>query len=117
MSSITSIGVANPANKIKQNLIAEFMIGAMQLQDAEADKLRALYRASGIDYRHSVLEDYGGTPSKRFYSASKDLEPFPNTQDRMQLFRREAIELSVNSAQIVCSLLQQVQVISHILLW
>ncbi|MEQ9592668.1 MAG: type III polyketide synthase [Cyclobacteriaceae bacterium] len=99
MSFITSIGIANPANKVNQKQIAEFMIGAMQLQNAEADKLRALYRASGIEYRHSVIEDYGSTPSKNFYSSSKDLEPFPDTQLRMKLFRKEAVELSVSAAQ------------------
>ncbi|HEY5824028.1 MAG TPA: type III polyketide synthase, partial [Cyclobacteriaceae bacterium] len=59
MSYITAVGTANPKYKFNQLTIAEFMVRAMQLDENEARKLKALYRATGIDTRYSVLEDYG----------------------------------------------------------
>lgn len=58
MSYITSIGVANPPHQLKQSVVAEFMVRAMQLTEEDARKLKALFRTTGIETRHSVLEDY-----------------------------------------------------------
>ncbi len=77
-SFISAIGIANPSYKIPQMQIANFMAEATQLNGQERRKLLALYRSTGINYRHTVLADY----SKRqgsfgFYSNTSDLEPFP----------------------------------------
>lgn len=57
MSYITSIGTANPENKIPQSTIANFMVKAMNLGADDERKLRALHRMSGIENRYSVLTD------------------------------------------------------------
>jgi len=98
MSYITSLGLANPTNKFSQSAIADFMIRAMRLDDQKATKLRALYRASGIDSRHSVLDDYGKLDHFTFYGNGDVLEPFPATAERLALFRKHAVELSRQSA-------------------
>lgn len=98
MGYITSLGLANPPNKFSQSTIANFMIKAMNLDKTQADKLRALYRASGIASRYSVLEDYGKVDGFTFYSNSETLDPFPSTQARLALFRKHALELSMASA-------------------
>ena len=97
MSYITALGLANPSNCFPQATIADFMIKAMQLDESGAARLRALYRASGIDSRHSVLDDYGKTNQFSFYSNKVGLEPFPSTRARLELFRRHALELSMRS--------------------
>lgn len=94
MSYITSIGTANPPHKFTQSQIADFMIRAMNLSTAEADELKVLYRASGIKSRHSVLSDYGSANNFKFYANSKSLEPFPTTRERLNLFNKEAINIS-----------------------
>lgn len=94
MSYITAIGVANPNHKFDQLTIAEFMIRAMRLNEEEARKLKALYRATGIENRYSVLSDYGREKNFDFYSNHPDREPFPSTSQRMELFRKEALTLS-----------------------
>jgi alpha-pyrone synthase len=99
MSYITSIGIANPKNKFEQATIAEFMVRAMQLDESEARKLKALYRATGIESRYSVLEDYGRQNRFEFYSNDKDMEPFPSTKDRLAVFRKHAIGLSIESVK------------------
>lgn len=99
MSYITSIGTATPPNRFKQSAIADFMVRAMQLDTSEAQKLRALYRATGIEHRHSVLADYGRASNFEFYENSDDLKPLPTTATRMEFFRKHAIELSVQAVE------------------
>lgn len=98
MSFITSIGTANPKHKFSQHQIADFMTRAMGLSSDEAHQLKVLYRASGIETRYSVLEDYGNE-NFSFYSNNHDIEPFPSSKERMELFQKEAILLSKESAE------------------
>lgn len=99
MSFITSIGTSNPSNKFSQKQIADFMIKAMALSPAEASQLRILYRASGIETRHSVLKDYGTTGQFSFYANSDNLEPFPGTRQRLDFYKNESIQLSKQAAE------------------
>jgi alpha-pyrone synthase len=94
MSYITAIGTATPPHRFSQSVIADFMVRAMKLDDQEAKKLRALYRATGIEWRYSVLSDYGKSADYEFYSNSADLTPMPSTKKRLELFRKHAVELS-----------------------
>ncbi len=95
MSYITSIGTAVPDNRIAQTTIANFMVKAMNLQGDDARKLQALYRATGIDTRHSVLADYGKKSEYEFFPDNELLEPFPSTQQRMVLYKKHALDLSL----------------------
>ena len=97
MSYITAIGTANPSHRVKQTQIAEFMVRAMQLNREQSRKLRTIFKASGIDFRYSVLEDYGLENDYTFYSNTKDLQPFPSTAKRLAIFCKEAVELSVDA--------------------
>ena len=99
MSYITSIGTANPTHKFHQSVIAEFMARAMQLPTDEEKKLYALYRATGIEYRYSVLEDYGRNAQFDFYSNTKNLDPFPSTKQRMEVFKKHAPDLSLKAVR------------------
>lgn len=94
MSYITAIGTATPPHRFSQSVIADFMVRAMQLDNVEAKKLRALYRATGIESRYSVLPDYGRTADYEFYANTGDLSPMPSTKKRLEHFRKHAVELS-----------------------
>ena len=97
MSFITSIGTATPPHQLQQASIAEFMIHAMRLGVDDSRKLRVLFRASGIEVRHSVLEDYGKTHDYHFYENSAGMEPFPSTKRRLELYQRHALALSLEA--------------------
>lgn len=97
MSFITSIGTANPPHQLSQAAIAEFMTHAMQLADDDARKLRILFRATGIDTRYSILEDYGKTDGFHFYENTRDMEPFPSTKRRLELYQRHALAVSLEA--------------------
>ncbi len=95
---ITAIGTANPANKYSQETIAQFMCDHLPLKDSEKRKLRALYRATGIRERYSVLDDYKKSRgSFTFYPNSDDLEPFPSTEKRMKVYREKAVPLAIEA--------------------
>ncbi len=98
MSFITSIGAANPPHLLHQSTISDFMAKAMQLGEDDARKLRVLFRASGIETRYSVLEDYGKTQDFHFFENTVGLEPFPSTRRRLELYRRHALALSLEAA-------------------
>jgi len=97
MSYITAIGTANPVHRFSQSIIADFMMRAMKLNNGDARKLKTIFRSSGIEYRYSVLEDYGRIKDFTFYTDTRDLEPFPGTEKRLQIFRENALALSVAS--------------------
>jgi prepilin-type processing-associated H-X9-DG protein len=97
MSFITSIGTANPLNKVGQPALADFMVRAMQLTEVDARKLKAIFRMSGIETRHSVIDDYGKENDFQFYENSENLEPFPSTKQRLELFRQKSLALSLDA--------------------
>ena len=95
-SYICAIGTATPPHKIAQTQIADFMAAALNLPAGEIRKLKALYRASGITHRYTVLADYAATNGQfSFYPNTPGLEPFPTVQQRMALYQQQALPLSV----------------------
>lgn len=97
MSYITAIGTANPSHRFSQAAIADFMARTMTLSNGDDRKLRTIFKASGIEYRHSVLEDYGKVEDFTFYPQARSLEAFPGTEKRLQVFREHALSLSLDA--------------------
>jgi alpha-pyrone synthase len=99
MSFITAISTANPSNRIPQPLIAEFMLKTMKFHNGESRKLKTIFKASGIAYRHSVLSDYSRTTDFDFYpEPDQQNTQYPSTSSRLNIFREHALPLSVNAA-------------------
>jgi predicted naringenin-chalcone synthase len=97
-SCITAIGVSNPEYKIAQSDIYEFMVEAHQLKKTEADRLKVIYENSGIDFRHSVIGDFGKKNGEYlFFKNTKDLEPFPTTIDRIKKYEISAADVCVDA--------------------
>lgn len=99
MSFITAIGTAVPENRFGQDVIADFMTKAMQLNYADGRKLKTIFRASGISHRHSVLSDFGKSKDFTFFPNTSDFEPFPSTKKRVEEYRMHAVGLSVTALQ------------------
>ena len=97
-SYISAIGTAVPDHRIAQSDIARFMADTLHLKANDRRRLLALYRASGIAHRHSVLADYGRTKDFTFFPNTPTLEPFPDIRQRMQLYQQEAVRLSHTAA-------------------
>lgn len=97
MAFITSLGTATPSHRLSQGAIASFMVRAMNLGPDDARKLKTLFRASGIQTRYSVLDDYGREENFTFFENTHALEPFPSTRKRLELYRRHALALSMEA--------------------
>lgn len=95
-SSIVSIGLSNPGAPIPQAEIARFMKLAHQLDESDSRKLGFFYRKSGIDFRHSVLDDFDKlhTGDFTFFPRNDQLDPFPGTKARMDVFQQTAPDLA-----------------------
>jgi len=117
MSYITAIGTASPENKFSQETLADFMVRAMQLDYQGSRKLKTIFKASGIDFRHSVLKDYGQENNFTFYPNTENFEPFPSTGTRIRVFREEALALSVKAVDQALSNVPHVkrQDITHLI--
>jgi predicted naringenin-chalcone synthase len=99
-SYVNAIGTAVPDYTISQQQAVAFMTSAMELDERESRRLKALYRQTAIDQRHSVLEDYTRSPSEfAFYANTPGLEPFPTVSQRMGVYRQEAVPLAVKAVK------------------
>ena len=100
-SNIISIGLANPEHQIDQQKVFEFMGKAHGFQGTELGRLKALYRATGIKKRYSVIPDYSSTDISQweFYPQNEQLSPFPSTKRRLEAYRGEAAILSQKAVQ------------------
>ena len=113
---IQSIGTATPQYKHDQKDLVDFMLAASS-NGIDETRVRALYRASGIQSRYSVIPDYALQSSEyTFYPDNEKLEPFPDTASRMQLYRREASGLCQEAiTQCLAETNLQVSEITHII--
>lgn len=113
MPFITSIGTAVPENKFEQATIARFMERIIS-DEAQQRKMHAVFRASSINTRHSVLNDYGKENNFSFYPNTKDLHPFPTTALRMQAYRQHACALSLRAIND-CINPEQTEGVTHLI--
>lgn len=98
MSKITSIATATPVHQHSQDTLFEFANKVFCNNETDSRKLRFLYRQSGIQFRHSVLPDFGNNETERsMFPDSDDLEPFPSIEQRMGIYEKEAVQLSVKA--------------------
>lgn len=99
-SYLGAIGTASPPHRLAQSVIADFMAQALELDATGTRKLRALYRASGIEHRYSVLPDYGRQVGDfEFFPNTPGLEPFPSVGQRMAIYREAALPLALAAAR------------------
>ncbi len=76
--------------------------------------IQLLYRASGINYRHSVIEDFGREIGNySFFPNNQELEPFPSVSVRMNLYKQNAVELAINAIHD-CISLNEARQITHL---
>ena len=95
---ISSIGIANPEFSFPQMEIAGFMANAVNMNGEERKRLFALYKASGITNRYSVIPDFGKEKGDyTFFPNTADMEPFPSVSERMKVFEKKALPLALDA--------------------
>ncbi|MFY0650884.1 MAG: type III polyketide synthase [Cyclobacteriaceae bacterium] len=93
---ITSFGTALPEHRISQQEIAGFLTRNLEVSEEKKRETEVLFRATGIQYRHTVLADYTRSVGDfEFFPNTPGLEPFPTVASRMEVYRAEALKLSI----------------------
>lgn len=95
--AIASIGTGTPRYKQSQSEVADFMASGLQLNDVEKRRLQMVYKATGIEYRHSVLKDFTTLAGDFFPKNSNEI--FPGTLQRMKLYKQHALPLAAEAIQ------------------
>ncbi len=76
------------------------MANSINMAGNERIRLDALYRATGIKRRYSVLPDFGLKAGQYvFFPNNPDLQSFPGTGARMQIYRKEALKLACKALE------------------
>src|SRR4051812_39357841 len=70
-----------------------------ELDETETRKLNFLYNHSGIETRYSVIDDYSIAPEEWDFLPREDSEPFPTLDERMKIYDREALALSLKAIE------------------
>jgi predicted naringenin-chalcone synthase len=100
---VEGIGTALPEHRLTQDEAVELHATFCRFDEREARTLRALYRRSGVETRHSVLlEGSDGDLQRRqtFYPpAEDDDDRGPTTLRRMERYERHAPALAVSAAR------------------
>ena len=85
------------------------MTRAFGLDKNNALRLKKIYDHSGIDYRYSVIPDFGEEhfANHKFFAKNSTLEPFPCTQHRLKLYQHTAAEIATEAARNCLQLLPE----------
>jgi predicted naringenin-chalcone synthase len=103
---LLGLGTALPAHSSSQEVALDFTLNVLRASLPEpaakhaANLARRIHGSSGIVTRHSVLEDFRRTDAREFefFPPRWDLEPFPTTRARMELFEAESVPLAGQAA-------------------
>ncbi len=97
MSYIAAIETSVPAYSHTQDEFATFYSNSTKDEDVKR-KIKIIAAKTGINKRYSVLQDYSLSPQAfEFYSKDVSLLPEPGLTKRMQVFKEEAIQLSLKA--------------------
>ncbi len=118
-SYLTAVGTAVPAHAVPQSTLLDVMQKLLLLSDPqEMRRLAALYRATGIAQRHTVVQDYTRIPPN-FTWLPNSLLPadFPSVAERMALYRQEALPLAQRAVKNLAQKLsnQQLPALTHLI--
>jgi predicted naringenin-chalcone synthase len=95
---LNQIGTAVPANESQQEFLDT--LSSWLPDEAMVDKLRVIAKRSGIERRHTVLNNVMGTrDSGAFY----EIGNFPGTARRMQVYQQEAPGLALKAARTLAA--------------
>jgi alpha-pyrone synthase len=98
-TKITAIGTANPPFKRNQQETAEVIASGFNLRPSQQKVLKAIYKASGIDVRYSVISDYSRVSGEFEFFPNDPEGSFPTTAERMKLYKTHALPLALNAIE------------------
>ncbi|MDZ4665258.1 MAG: type III polyketide synthase [Bacteroidota bacterium] len=116
MSVISKIATAVPSYKYRQTHLADFMLGFLNYSEEKKNKLKVKYDKSGIDTRYSVMPDFTSSiESREFFPKTRDLEPFPTVEYRMNYFNKMALPVCIEAIENCLAKETKKQDITHLI--
>jgi predicted naringenin-chalcone synthase len=115
MSYIAKIATAVPDYGYNQNALMQFYSNSTEDEVAKR-KIKILASKSGISTRYSVLKDYGSDLENfTFFPQNKALLPTPTLSERMVIFKKEALKLSLKAINNLPNFEVEKESITHII--
>lgn len=115
MSYIIAIETAVPDYCFSQDAFAKFYLNSTE-DETDKRKINIIARKSGISKRYSVVNDFGKDPKDfQFFYPSASLFPEPSLTKRMELYRTEAVKLSVTAVQKIKNINKIKNDITHLI--
>jgi alpha-pyrone synthase len=117
MSHILCIETANPRHMHRQEDLETFYTGTVSPEDSRTKRrISAVSKRSGISHRYSVIGDFSKKQEDyTFFSNTGPLEPLPGLSARMELFREEALSLSLEAVKSIKGFDSVRDMITHII--
>ncbi len=97
MSYLLCIETANPPYVHRQEALADYYCSSLSAEfKSHKRKIQAVSRSSGISERYSVVNDFaGGSTTYSVFPEAGSGAALPTLNTRMEVFKREALNLSV----------------------
>lgn len=100
-SFLSRVGTAVPPFAYAQSALFDAVAARLPLEASQQKALQSLYKHSGIQTRHSVLQDFMPHRSASLYAA----EDFPGLRARMQQYQTHVLPLALAAVEdIQCDL-------------
>ncbi len=115
MSYLSAIETAVPQYRYHQNDLAEFFQNTAEDISIKR-KMKMVAHKSGIQTRYSVLADFGNHPSDfTFFEKNWDLSPSVSLTKRMEIYKTNALQLSIAAIQKIANFGSIKNSITHII--
>lgn len=116
-TGIVAIGTANPPYQRSQMELSELISSISNLSMSEKKLLKSVYRATGIEKRHSVLKDICKTEEEFTFFPNDRNASFPSTAQRMEIYKDNALNLALAAINDCFSQLDNFdkQAITHVI--
>ena len=115
MSYLQNIATAVPEYGYEQEVLTTFYTNSTE-DVAVKRKVKILDAKSGTSTRYSVLEDYGLPPEQfSFFPKNQQLLPPPTLSQRMAMFKKEALPLSIKAIRNLPNFEEQKSSITHLI--
>lgn len=96
---ISRIGTALPPHRRTQQEVADFLSDRLNLTPRDQRRLKAVYQASGIETRYSVIPDYLDKEADFIFFPKNKGESFPSTAQRMTIYKQNALPLAIQAIE------------------
>lgn len=97
-AAILSIGTANPPHVYCQDEVVEKFISMLEIDVEKSQALRKLYLSSGIEKRHSVIEDFKKPRSEWHFWGHDYPKTVPGMAKRNSLYQKYAPQIAFEAA-------------------